>query len=438
MPTERTSALLVCQEEMATHTPVSDLSEPTNPHAQNPIPERDDDEISLLDLLIVLAERKRLILWVTAGFAITAVVVSLILPTKYTATVTLLPPQQNSSVSSQLMAQLGSLGGLAQMAGGGGSLLKNPNDMFVAMFKSRSVEDAVIQRFGLMQEYHKKYLSDTRKKFEKYATVDGSGKDGLIHISVEDHDPAKAAAMANGYVDQFRDLSQNLAITEAQQRRKFFEDQLKQANQNLADAEQALTATEEKTGLIQLDSQARALIESAAALRAQVAAKEVQIQAMQTYATGENSQLVQAQQELAGLRTQLAKLGGSSENPDGIIVPKGQMTAAGMEYVRRLRDVKYYETIFEILARQFELAKLDEAKEGAIIQVVDPAIVPDKKSSPQRALIVIGTTAVGWIMACLLTLALAGVERLSRDQATAAKLAHLRRMFLSTARPARG
>jgi len=396
---------------MAAHTQVSGRVESMEPNTAAPSSTREDDEISLLDLLIVLAERKQLILWVTVGFAITAIIVSLILPTKYTATVTLLPPQQNSSLSTQFMAQLGSLGGLAQMAGGGSSLLKNPNDMYVAMLKSRTVEDAMVSHFALMQEYHKKYLSDARKKLEHYATIDGSGKDGFIHISVEDHDPAKAAAMANGYVDQFRALSQNLAFTEAQQRRKFFEDQLKQANQNLADAEQALTATEEKTGLIQLDSQARALIESAAALRAQIAAKEVQIQAMQTYATGENSQLVQAQQELAGLRTQLARLGGSSDNPDGIIVPKGQMTAAGMEYVRRLRDVKYYETIFDILARQFELAKLDEAKEGAIIQVVDQAVLPDKKSFPPRGWLILGGAIMGLFSGVGVAVVLAGLER---------------------------
>ncbi|MBV8631343.1 MAG: chain length determinant family protein, partial [Silvibacterium sp.] len=348
---------------MATESPVHDVDQPAWPGGPAAVKSaREVKEISLLDLLIMLAERKRLIFWITAGFGLVAIVVSLLLPVKYTATVTLLPPQQNSSMGAQLAAQLGSLGGLAQIAGGNSGLLKNPNDMYVAMFKSRTVEDAMIDRFALMQEYRKKYLSDTRKAFEKYATIDGSGKDSLIHISIEDHDPRRAAAMANGYVDAFRGLSQNLAITEAQQRRLFFEDQLKQANQNLGKAEEALKETEQKTGMIAPDSQARALVESAASLRAQVAAKEVEIQAMQTYATGENAQVVNAQQELASLREQLAKLGGVSDNPDSIIVPKGRMTAAGIEYVRRLRDVKYYETIFDILARQFELAKLDEAK----------------------------------------------------------------------------
>jgi uncharacterized protein involved in exopolysaccharide biosynthesis len=406
---------------MATDTPVSDLHEQRESDTVLPDPARTGDEFSLLDLLIVLAERKRLIFWVTVGCAVVAIIVSLLLPVSYTATVTILPPQQNSSLSSQLAAQLGNLGGIMQMAGGGSSLLKNPNDMYVAMLKSRTVEDAMVNHFGLMQEYHKKYLSDARMKFENKANVDGSGKDGLIHISVEDHDPKRAADLANGYVDQFRELSKSLAFTEAQQRRLFFEEQWKQANQNLADAEQALKETEQKTGLIQLDSQARALIESAAALRAQIVTKEVQIQGMQTYATGENAQLVEAEQELAGLRAQLAKMGGSGDNPDSIIVPKGQMTSAGLEYVRRLRDVKYYEAIFDILARQFELAKLDEAKEGAIIQVVDPAIAPDKKSFPRRGLIVIVAIAAGLLIGILVALIQAGLEGIKSNPKMAVK-----------------
>ena len=432
MPTQELVNVATRQEAMATHTPVSDVNERAEPTERFPAlePERvEEDEISLLDFLIVLLERKRLIAQVTIGFAIAAAVVSLILPAKYTATVTLLPPQQNSSLSSQLAAQLGGLGGFIQMAGGGGGLLKNPNDMYVAMLKSWTVEDGMIERFKLMQEYHTKYLSDMRKKFEHLATIDGSGKDGLIHISMEDSDPVCAAAMANAYVDQFRSLSQSLAITEAQQRRKFFEDQLNQANRNLANAEEALTETQQKTGLIQLDSQARALIESAAMLRAQVAAKEVQIQAMQTFATGENAQLIQAQQELAGLRTQLSKLGGGSESPDTIIVPKGQMTAAGMEYVGRLRDVKYHETIFEILARQFELAKLDEAKEGAVIQVVDPAIPPDKRSFPKRSMIVLIATIGGFFFGITLALLQNSVERMKLNPVGAARLTQLQKNF---------
>jgi tyrosine-protein kinase Etk/Wzc len=389
------------------------------------------DEISLLDLLIILTARRRLIFWFTAVFAILAIIISLILPKRYTAAVVLLPPQQNSSLSTQLAAQLGSFGGIAASlaGGGGGSFLRNPNDMYVAMFKSRFVEDAMVERFELMREYHKKYRSDARKKFEHYATVDGSGKDGLIHISVEDGDPQRATDLANGYVDQFRNLTEHLAITEAGQRRLFFEKQLQQANQSLTDAEESLKETEQKTGLIAIDAQTRALIESAALLRAQVAAKEVQIQAMRTYATGENAQLVEAQQELDSLRAQLTRLAGSSDDSGGIIVPKGQMSEGGVEYVTKLRDVKYYEAIFEILARQFELAKLDEAKEGAVVQVVDPATVPDKRSFPKRTIIVILATFVGFLAGIFAALCQAAYDRMKVDPDTSSKLSFLRRAW---------
>ena len=413
---------------MPTDVSLSKLQEHAGPSSVPITSARDagDDEISLLDLLIVLAERKHIIFWVTAVFAVLAIAVSLVLPKRYTATVTLLPPQQNSSMGAAIASQLGNLGGMAALAGG--SLgLKNPNDMFVGMLKSRTVEDAMVQHFGLMQEYNKRYLSDARKKFESRATVDGSGKDGLIHISVEDHDPRRAAELANGYVDQFRIQSQHLAITEASQRRLFFEQQLEQAKDNLANAEEALKQTQQKTGMIQLDSQARALIESAVSLRAQIAAKEVQIQGVQTYATGENAQLVQAQRELDGLRAQLAKLGGSEDGTSGIIVPQGRVPQAGLEYIRKVRDVKYYNTIFDILARQFEIAKLDEAKEGALIQVVDPAIPPDKKSFPKRGLIVIGATVLGFFFGVFFALIQAGLGRIKKDPEAVEKFALLKR-----------
>ena len=411
---------------MTTETPLSNPNEQLGTQSAAPgaaCGPTEEDEISLLDLMIVLAERKRTILWVTAVFAVLAIVISLLLPKRYTATVTLLPPPQNTSMGGALASQLGGMAALA-----GGSLgLKNPNDMYVAMLKSRTVEDAMVQRYGLMKEYRSRYPSDAAKAFEGHAIVDGSGKDGMINISVEDQDPRRAAELANGYVDQFRDLSQHLAITEASQRRLFFERELERAKDKLASAEEALAQTEVKTGVIQPDSQARVLIESAAALRAQITAREVQIQGMQTYATGENSQLVQAQSELANLRAQLNKLGGSEDGPNEFMIPRGKVPEAGMEYVRKLRDVKYNETIFDILARQFEVAKLDEAKEGALIQVVDPAVPPDRRSFPKRGLIVIGATAAGFFLGIFIALFQAGFQRLKDDPEATVKLHLLRR-----------
>ncbi len=412
------------------------ISELRAPVVSEPLPEttagdaKQDDDLSLLDMLVVVADRRRVVFLIVSTITLLAVVISLVLPKRYTATVTILPPQQGSTLGAMLMSQLGgmggssglsSLGGMAELAGS--SLgLKNSNDRYVGMLKSRIVEDAVIQKFGLQQEYDKKYLSDARRKFERCAEVDGNAKDGLIHISVEDRDPRKAAAIANGYVDEFRTLSQTLAISEASQRRLFFEQQLEQAKDKLADAEEALKQTEQTTGLIQLDSQARALIETVASLRAQIAAHEMIIQAMQTYATNQNAEMIQAQQELDSLRSQLAKLGGNQESSDGLIVPKGLVPQAGLEYVRKLRDVKYYEAIFEILARQFELAKLDEAREGALIQVVDPAVVPDKRSFPKRIYIVAGAFFGAWVIAILTVFAMASLERMESDPESSLKL----------------
>lgn len=424
---------------MATETHISELNGRGDAPFESEMPERGSssrDQISVIDLLIVVAERKRMIFLVTLAFAVIALVVSLLLPVRYKATVILLPPQQGSSMGMALASELGSVGGIGAIAGGSSGLsalagsalgIGNTNDMYVAMLRSKTVEDAMVQHYGLMQEYQKHYLSDARKKFEDYTKVDGSGKDHLIHISVEDHDPRRAAELANGYVAQFRDLTQHMAITEAAQRRVFFGEQLKQANQNLENAEEAFKETEQKTGFIQLSSQARALIESAASLRAQIVGLETQIQGMQTYATGQNAQVARAQQELDSLRAQLARLTGSEEVDGGLIVPKGAIPSASLEYVRKLRDVQYYQAIFNVLARQFELAKLDEAKEGALVQIVDPAIPPDKKSFPKRLLIVGCAAVVGLLLAVCFAFWQASLRRLEDDPLTSSKLSILRR-----------
>ncbi len=359
-------------------------------------------EFSLLDILVLLSGDKRFIGRFVLGGFVLATVVSFLLPVRYEAKTVLLPPQQNSSLGSALLGQLGNVGSLGSLAAlAGGSLgIKNQADMYVSLLTSRTVEDAMIQRFDLMKEYREKRLSDARKELENRTTAVVGTKDGLIRVTVEDHDPKRASEMANGYVEEFRKLSATLAITEAARRRLFFEQQLQQAKDNLTEAEEAMRKTQQSTGVLQIDSQARALIESAAILRAQVVAKEVQIQSMQTFAADDNPSLVLAKQELAALQKQLEHLAGSQQDVGSDInLSKGRVTGSGMEYLRRLRDLKYHETVFELLAKEFEVAKLDEAREGAIIQVVDPAVIPDKKSSPHRALIVIAVTIFAFFVA---------------------------------------
>jgi tyrosine-protein kinase Etk/Wzc len=211
------------------------------------------NDISMLDLLIVVGARKRFLLISTLAVGTVALMVSLLIPKSYTATITILPPQQASSLSAALLSQVGNLGALGSLAGG--SLgLKNPADMPIALLRSRSVEDAMIQRFDLMKLYKSKVPSDARKSLEKHTSIDSNIKDGLIRIEIEDRDPKRASNMANAYVDEYQKFSQHLAIGEAGQRRLFFERQLVEAKNNLANAEEALKASQQKSGMIQLDS----------------------------------------------------------------------------------------------------------------------------------------------------------------------------------------
>ncbi len=362
-----------------------------------------ETEVSLLDILILILKRKGFILRFVAGATALAIVVSLLLPVRYEGKILLLPPQQNSSIGSSLLGQLGNigaLGSLASLAGGSGLSLKNPADMYVSLMTSRTVEDAMIQRFDLMKEYKKKRMSEARKELEDRSTVVAGTKDGLIRLTIEDADPKRVAELANGYVEEFRKLSASLAITEAARRRLFFQRELQQSKENLTAAEDAMAKTEKSTGVLQIDSQARALITAAAVLRGQVVAKQVQIEGMRSFATDDNPNVILAKQELAALQAQLDRVAGSQQDiGSDINLSKGRVTQSGMEYVRRFRELKYQETVYELLAKEFEVAKLDEAREGSMIQVVDSAVPPDKRSSPHRTLIVIGMMIVSFFVA---------------------------------------
>lgn len=388
-----------------------------------PLP-AEEDEISLLDLLIVLAKHKRLVAGLPVAAGIVAAIVALLMPNVYTATARILPPQQGQSSAAAMLGQLGGLAGIA----GGALGIKSPADLYIGMLKSRTVADSLIARFDLKKIYDQETMQATRKALEsKFAVT--AGKDGIIAIEVDDLDPKRAAAMAGGFIEELTKLTQTLAITEASQRRLFFEKQLKQAKQELADAEIGLKQTQETTGLIKLDDQGRAIIEAVAQLKAQVAAKEVQIGAMRTFAAAQNPDLVRAQQELAGLKGQLAKSERNNQALErgNILVPTGKIPEAGLEYLRKLRDVKYYETIFELLAKQYEIAKIDEARDTSIVQVLDPAIEPEKKSKPKRTLIVLLSALAAGFIAVIWAFVKEAGERARQNPQQAERLDTLRR-----------
>lgn len=354
------------------------------------------DEAGLLDLLIVLARRKRLVLGVPFAAAVATAVVTLFLPNIYTGTTRILPPQQSASAASALLNQLGGLGGLLGAAGGAALGVRNPNDLYIGMLKSRTVADNMIARFELGKVYGEDRLSDVRKRLEKETTI-GAGRDGIIAIEVDDKDPKRAADLANGYVDELRKLTKVLAVTEASQRRLFFEQQLLQAKDSLTGAEIAARQGLQKGGIAQADAQGRSMIAVTARLRAEISAREVQLGAMRTFAAEANPELQRTQQELESLRRELGRVEGSSPLA---ALGKGETSGgSGLDNLSRLRDVKYYEFLYELLAKQYELAKIDEAKDSVVIQVVDVAIPPDKKSKPLRALIVVLVwLTVGFVM----------------------------------------
>ena len=250
--------------------------------------------------------------------------------------------------------------------------------------------------------------------------------DGLIRISVEDRNPKRAARIANGYVNEFRTLSQHLAASEALERRKLYQRQLDQARQHLGNAEDALRHEEQSSGVVQLDNQTEALVQLAANLRAQVAEKQVEIQTLRTFATDDNPLLIQTEQELKSLRAQEDKLAGSSKDPDSLIVPKGRVPQTSLDHIRRLRDVKYYESLVDTLALQLEMAKLDEAKQGPIVQVISPATTPDRKSFPHRVVVLLAGILCGVMLGTILAFGRAVWIRVRDNPESSAKLALLR------------
>jgi tyrosine-protein kinase Etk/Wzc len=346
--------------------------------------------------------------------------VSLVLPQWFTATTRMLPPQQGQSTAAAMLSQLG--GGLGGLAGGALGI-KNPTDLYVGMLRSDTVADALIARFDLKKVYGAELGVDARKAFREHARFAGD-KAGIIAIEVEARDPRLAADLANGCVEELHRLTNTLAVTDAGQRRVFFERQLQQTKEKLADAEVKLRAAIDAGGLASVDAQSRGTVETVARLRAQISAKEIQIGAMRAYATASNPDMRRAEQELASMRQELGRLESGPQAGAEETSPKA--SASGVANVRLVREVKYQEVMFELLAKQYELARVDESKEAPLIQVLDRAAPPERRSSPRRALIVLVAFATAFF-------ATAGVALFGGGPADAARresLAALRAAWL--------
>jgi capsule polysaccharide export protein KpsE/RkpR len=355
--------------------------------------------VRLSDVLTWIGEGKRAIGVVTLAVAVAALGVALALTPIYTARATLLAPQsqQGGGPSAAALAALSALGGLP-----GGISPKTPDDLYVGLLKSDSVLRALAQRYALLEHYHVKTFEALRSVFPGWVHVGADKKSGIITVEVDDASPQFAAELANAHADEVTKVLGRLAVSDAQLRRVFFENQVKETKENLVKAEQQMQATQEKSGMIVLDKQAEALIVGAAQLRAQIASREVQLKVLRTSATEENPAVKRVNAELQGLRSELARVessqGAPSANP--LDLPVTKIPAAAIDYLRARRELKIQETLLEAMLRQYELAKLDEAKEGPVLQRVDIAQPPDRKSKPMRALVVLISALVALVLSC--------------------------------------
>ena len=342
----------------------------------------EDDGIALSDLLAPLAARWKLMLGVTLGVGVLVYGLTYLTDPIFTARTTFLPPQQQQGAAASALA---SLGGLAGLVGGGA---RTSADQYVALMQSVTVEDRVIDRFKLIDSYKAKYRVDARTELEKRVRISVGKKDGLISIEVDDESPQRAADMANQHVEELRRLTSVLAVSEAQQRRVFFERELKQTRDRLTDAQLALQTSGYSQGALRAEPKAAA--DSYARLRAEVTAAEVRLQTLRGTRADQSPEVQQQQATLGALRAELAR----SEAATSV--------AGGPDYISKYREFKYQEALFDLFARQYEVARVDESREGALIQVLDPATPPEKKSKPKRVL-------TGAIVAAIVLLLMATV-----------------------------
>jgi tyrosine-protein kinase Etk/Wzc len=383
-------------------------------------------EFDLLDLLLVMAERKFTIILATFIGLLLGMVLVLLMHPVFTAKALILSPQQGQS-SAGLITQLGNLASLTGL--GSSAAVRDPNDLYLGILQSNTLADALIQRLGLQAAYHARKLSEARGRLAGSSKF-VSEKGGMISITVKDEDPRRAAEIANAYVDELHSLNSHLVIGEAAIRRNFFSQQLALEKDRLTDAEIALKQTEEATGAVAPVGQTGVVISQVAQLQSQIISREVQLDALRTSSTDQNPDVIRLNSELEGLREQLRNMEsarkGQHEAGD-ISLSSRSLPEAQLNYLRKQRDVQYHTLIFDLIARQFEAARLDEAKASPVIQLLDAAQVPDRKSGPFRALWTLAGGVLGFFFGCARVIGSYVYSRVEADEVQAERLGQFRR-----------
>ena len=348
-----------------------------------------------LDPLALLFGRWRLLVAAPLIGAAFAVGLSYLATPLYTARTVFVPPQQQQSSAASALASLGALSGLAGSMGS----LKTTADQYVSLLQSVNISDRLIEQFKLQDVYGLERRTETRRMLEKRVRVSLGKKDGLITVEVDDAEPARAAELANRHVAELRRLSTELSLTETQQRRAFFETELKRTQAGLTAAQGKLQGSGFNAGAIKAEPKAAA--EAYAKLKADATAAEVKLRTLRSQLTESAPEVQMMSAQAGALASELQKL------------ERAVSSSGDADYLGHYREFKYQETLFELLSKQFELARLDEAREGALIQVVDAATPPEMKSWPRRSFF----AATGAGIAALLAIGLALLQPLWRATA---------------------
>lgn len=307
----------------------------------------------------------------------------------YKASASILPPQQ-AGASSAAMSALSALGPLASLAGGAG--VRAPADQYVALMQSRVIADEIIRQFDLMTVYEAELLTDARDRLRERTRIRYDKKDNLIFIDVEDADPHRAAKIVNRHVDELRRLTDRLSISEAQQRRAFFEKHLRETRDRMELAQRALQSSGFSQGALRTEPKMAA--ETYAQLKAELVAAEIKLEVL-------SRSLAEGAPEVSQQKSLVASLASRLQQAERSTPARTNNRANEPDYVSKYREFKYQEALFDLYARQFELARVDESRDGSLIQVVDPATPPQRASRPRRLVIA--------AMSALISLALTAV-----------------------------
>ena len=386
----------------------------------------EDDAISLLDLATILGEEKQTLFGIPVLTTLLAIVYALMLTPIYTAKTTILPPQQSQSGASAALASLGALAGMAGAAAG----IKSPDEMYVAFFKSQSLQDDLIVRFKLREYFGSETQDGARRTLTDAARISSDKKSGLITIEVDDKDPKFAANLANAHVEALSRMLGKLAVTEAQQRRVFFEQQIKKTQVALDTADSHFRSLSAKGGLPVTDVLAQVSVTTSATLRGQIAAKEVELSALRQFATAQNPDMQRIASALSALRAQLARIEGGGGQA-------ATASATGQAAVVALRDVKTQQAVLEVLVKQYEMARIDESREGPLLQQVDVAQAPENRSKPKRTRIVMLAGVAGLFLGVLAAFVRRAIRRAGENPESAGQMAALKRAWTTGWRPAR-